>query len=66
MTENKDSNNVKNARPNLDHVCFFINRQERDRRCKPSESYTYISAVGWIDRRERCRRKNDDSVFRAE
>lgn len=65
MSENKDSLNAKDTRPNLDHVCFFINRQERDRRCKPSESYTYISAVGWIDRRERCRRKNDAYGFRA-
>ena len=66
MTENKDSDNAKDTRPDLDHVCFFINRQERDRRNVPSASYTYISAVGWIDRRERCRRKNDTYGFRAE
>lgn len=65
MTENKESHNVKDAQPNPDHVSFFINRQKRDRRCKPSESYTYISSVGWIDRRERCRRKNDAYGFHA-
>jgi hypothetical protein len=34
-----------------------------DRRKVPSKGFTHISMVGWICRRERCRRKNDKMDF---
>ena len=39
------------------------NRWKENRRREPSEGYTYISTVGWIDRRERLRRKDDPYNF---
>jgi hypothetical protein len=35
------------------------NRRLKERRKKPSKGYTYISIVGWIDRREKIRRQDD-------
>ena len=37
----------------------FGNRRDDDRRKEPSEGFTYVSVVGWICRREQCRRKDD-------
>lgn len=44
-------------RPNLD------SRWGEERRKQPSIGYTYISSIGWIDRRERLRRKDDPNNF---
>lgn len=60
MIANKDTTNIKkDARLFFEQSHCFDNRMEEDRRTKPSEGYTYISSVGWIDRREKLRRKGD-------
>ena len=38
------------------------NQRKRKRREKECEGYAYIEMVGWMDRREKCRR--DDDRFR--
>ena len=63
MIENKETNNTKNARLNFELSRLVENRWKEDRRREPSEGYTYISTVGWIDRRERLRRKVDPYNF---
>ena len=35
------------------------NQRKRKRRERECEGYTYIEMVGWIDRREKCRRNDD-------
>ena len=37
--------------------------REGDRRKVPSKGFAYISVVGWICRREQCRRKDDKLKF---
>ena len=58
---NQEINNTKNAQFNFE--LSRLNRWKEDRRREPSEGYTYISTVGWIDRRERLRRKADPYNF---
>jgi hypothetical protein len=36
------------------------NRRRTERRCQESRGYCYISMVGWMDRREKTRRRDDD------
>ena len=38
------------------------NRQD-DRRKEASVGFAYISMVGWIDRREKSRRKDDNHII---
>ncbi|MGD9365300.1 MAG: hypothetical protein PVH87_06355 [Desulfobacteraceae bacterium] len=59
MNENKETNIVRDAQLNFGQNHYFENRMEDDRRSEPSEGFTYISSVGWIDRREKLRRKYD-------
>lgn len=59
MIVNKETTNIKNAQLFSEQSHSFDNRMEEDRRRKPSEGYTYISSVGWIDRREKLRRKDE-------
>ena len=35
------------------------NQRKMNRREQECEGYTYIEMVGWIDRREKCRRDDD-------
>lgn len=37
------------------------NQRKTNRREQECEGYAYIEMVGWIDRREKCRR-NDDRI----
>ena len=37
-------------------------RRAKDRRREPCEGFTYVSTVGWICRREKCRRKDKDQL----
>ncbi len=37
-------------------------RGDTDRRQDDCEGFTYVSTVGWICRREQCRRKNGDGA----
>jgi hypothetical protein len=39
------------------------NRRQSERRTHESKGYTYISMVGWMDRREKIRREDDASSF---
>ncbi len=63
MNENKETDNTKDAQLNLEQDLYSENRWEEDRRSEPGEGFTYISTVGWIDRRERLRRKDDPFIF---
>jgi hypothetical protein len=36
-----------------------LNRRRTERRIHESKGYTYISMVGWMDRREKKRRRDD-------
>jgi hypothetical protein len=60
MIANKETTHIKDERLLFEHDhCFENHRMEQDRRREHSEGYTYISSVGWIDRREMLRRKGD-------
>jgi hypothetical protein len=50
--ENEGAHNRESNSPNP-------NRHNGERRKKPCEGYAYISMVGWMDRREKTRRKED-------
>jgi hypothetical protein len=63
MIENKKTDSTQNARISFDQDPHIENRWEEDRRREPSEGFAYISSVGWIDRRERLRRKDDPYAF---
>jgi hypothetical protein len=61
--ENKATNGNKNTQLNFEQGQPIKNRSEENRRREPSEGFTYISSVGWIDRRETSRRKDDPYGF---
>jgi hypothetical protein len=63
MDENKSPNIIEEIQLSFDPGLHSENRQEHDRRAEPSNGFTYISSVGWIDRRERLRRKDDPLDF---
>lgn len=63
MNENKETNSISDALINLGQGLHVGNQREQDRRSEPNEGYTYISSVGWIDRRERLRREDDPNKF---
>jgi hypothetical protein len=63
MIENKETNSIKNVQLNFEQGRYLENRCEDDRRRDSSEGFIYISSVGWIDRRERLRRKEDAYDF---
>jgi len=49
---------TKNPHEEVQDAAVFRHRVE-DRRRFSSEGFAYISMVGWICRRERCRRRDD-------
>lgn len=59
MNENKETNDTIDNQLNPEQSIHLENRQEGDRRSEPSKGFTYITTVGWIDRRERRRRSDD-------
>jgi hypothetical protein len=59
MNQNKKTNSINDALINLEQGLHIVNQRDQDRRSEPSEGYTYISTVGWIDRREWFRREDD-------
>jgi hypothetical protein len=63
MNEHKETNITKDAQINFEQDLYFENRWKEDRRTEAGEGFTYISTVGWIDRRERLRRKDDPMNF---
>ena len=61
MNENQDFiNRLQKSNHNLKNK--MEDRRKLERRVKPSKGFCQISVVGWIDRRERCRRKDDKIV----
>ncbi len=50
----KDPGHESDARTAEDQNQRKTNRRERE-----CEGYTYIEMVGWMDRREKCRRDDD-------
>jgi hypothetical protein len=63
MIENKETNSIKESHSNFDQGRYLENQQKQERRIEPSEGYTYITTVGWIDRREMLRRKAGFQAF---
>ncbi|MGD8835060.1 MAG: hypothetical protein PVJ19_08975 [Desulfobacteraceae bacterium] len=63
MNENNETNHNNDALVNLEQGFYDINQRSQDRRSSPSEGFTYISSVGWIDRREKLRRDDDPCQF---
>lgn len=59
MNETKETQNTIDDHLTPELGIHLENRQEEDRRSEPSKGFAYISAVGWIDRRERRRRRDD-------
>jgi len=60
MIEVMDDNRLarKNSPEGMQAAVAYERRNE-DRRKVPSEGFSYISVVGWICRREQCRRQDD-------
>ena len=56
MNDNKLT--TKNPHEEVQDAAVFRHRSG-DRRKVPSKGFTFISVVGWICRRERCRRRDD-------
>lgn len=56
MTDNREKHhqNESETRAVKDH-----NQRKTKRRERECEGYAYIEMVGWIDRREKCRRDDD-------
>jgi hypothetical protein len=63
MTEKKGIKTTNHTPPNLERQNNLDNRWAEERRKQTSQGYTYISSVGWIDRREKLRRKDDPDDF---
>lgn len=63
MIEKKETEHTNDIRTNHGKSHNLDIRVKEERRKRPSNGFTYISAVGWIDRRERLRRKDDPDVF---
>jgi hypothetical protein len=63
LDENRETSNIKDAQFNNEHGIYLENRHVQDRRSESSKGFAYISMVGWVDRRERLRRKDDPFNF---
>ena len=63
MKENQGRNDFFDDDYNPVQSMDLEQREMKNRRCEPSDGFTYISTVGMIDRRERIRRKDDPFDF---
>jgi hypothetical protein len=63
MIEKKEAEHTNAIQPNHGKSHNLDYRGGEERRKRPSNGFTYISSVGWIDRRERLRRKDDPDAF---
>lgn len=63
MNPNKETHKPKHVQFSFDPAHKLESRLDDDRRTEPSKGFTYISSVGWIDRREKLRRKDDRFDF---
>lgn len=61
--ENKRTHNAKDVQADIERDLRADSRWGEDRRTEYSRGYTYVSMVGWIDRREKKRRKDDSTVL---
>lgn len=59
MNAKRENGNSRDAQLKLENSLNSNNRWGEERRKEPSKGFTYISSIGWIDRRERIRRKGD-------
>lgn len=64
MNEYKDINNTKNTCHDSAQGGRVEKRSEEDRRREQNNGFTYITVVGWIDRRERLRRRDDPNLLK--
>ncbi len=55
--ENK--NHRKEEQLDFEKSMSLDDRRFEERRKEPGEGFAYVSTVGWICRREQCRRKDD-------
>jgi plasmid replication initiation protein len=62
MYDNKEINEIKDAYHNIEQGNQFEKRLD-DRRKESNDGFTYISSVGWIDRRETLRRRGDPFYY---
>jgi hypothetical protein len=56
MTDKPEKNYRHESGP---HTVKDHNQRKTKRRERECEGYAYIEMVGWIDRREKCRRDGD-------
>ena len=63
MIDKKEIEHTDDIQPDHERRLNLNNRCREERRKRPSNGYTYISSVGWIDRREKLRRKDDPDAF---
>jgi hypothetical protein len=64
MSSNNSVQNSFTTNKNEEVAKCSDKRSAADRRSQESEGYTYITTVGWICRREKCRREKDkDTVI---
>lgn len=54
-----DRHHIRTTRERVRATEKEANRRQADRRIEKSRGYTYISMVGWMDRREKKRRRDD-------
>ena len=55
----KDQREEQQRRENETRPVEDDNQRKIKRRERECEGYTYIEMVGWMDRREKCRREDD-------
>jgi hypothetical protein len=63
MIVKKETEHLNDIPANFERHYSIDTRWGEERRKEPSDGFTYISSVGWIDRRERLRRKDDPDNF---
>lgn len=63
MNNDKETNDTLIDQHIIGPDIHLERRNEQDRRNESSKGFTYITTVGWIDRRERIRRKDDPFIF---
>jgi hypothetical protein len=57
-----DETMIKKESPKDKRPAVASDHRNKERRTLPAQGFAYISVVGWICRRERCRRRGDRLV----
>ena len=63
MNANNETEHLNGIQANLERHHSLDSRWGEERRKEQSDGFIYISSVGWIDRRENLRRKDDTCNF---